>query len=134
MPQLFDASSLINIVVEMGGQSLGLLRGNYVLDLTFYEVGNALWRIHSLEGKLSLSEVKMLMGVTAELMGWVDIVPVSELNLVEIVELAIKESATFYDVAYVTAAKLRKLTLVTDDAKLARVASKHVKVKSSGDL
>ena len=113
---------------------MDLLRNDYVLDLTFYEVGNALWRIHAIQKKLSLEEIRALIDATTDLANWMNRVSISDLNLLEIMEAAVRDDITFYDAAYVTAAKLRKLMLVTDDAKLARVASKYVKVKGSKDF
>lgn len=134
MPQLFDASSLTNLIVRKGGEALYLLKNNYVLDLTFYEVGNALWRMHVLIKKLSASDVEALMDVMADLVGWVNMVSVSDLDIVEVMKLAADKSITFYDAAYVAAAKLKKLALITDDSKLTKVASKLVKVKNSREL
>ena len=133
MPYLFDASSALNVVLERGKGALRLLEDNYILDLTLYEVGNALWSMQLLK-KLSVGDVGSLMGVMTDLAGKMKKIIVSELNPVKAIELAIEEGATFYDVAYVAAAKLKGLTLVTDDAKLAKVASNHVKVKSSKAL
>jgi hypothetical protein len=41
---------------------------------------------------------------------------------------------SYYDAAYVSAARDRKCELVTDDARLARVASKFLKVIKSTEL
>ncbi len=133
MPQLFDASSLANLITRRGGEALYLLKNNYILDLTVYEVGNALWRMHAIK-KLSASDVEALMDVMADLVGRINMVSVSDLDIVEIMKLAADKGITFYDAAYVTAAKLKKLTLITDDPKLAEVASKLVKVKNSREL
>lgn len=134
MPQLFDASSLINLIVERGEETLNLLRNNYVLDLTFYEVGNALWRMHFLVKKISASDVEALMDVMVDLVGWINMVSISDLDLIKIMKLAADRGITFYDAAYVVAAKLKRLTLITDDVKLTKAASRLVKVKSSGEL
>lgn len=134
MPQLFDASSFINILVGRGGEAVSLLKGKYVLDLTIYEIGNALWRMHVLQKKLGLGAAKKLMVATTRLIGWVNILSISGLDLVEIMEIAVDEATTFYDAAYVVACKLKKLTLITDDAKLAEMASTYINVKSSKDL
>lgn len=133
MPQLFDASSLANLITRRGEEALYLLKNNYILDLTVYEVGNALWRMHAIK-KLSASDVEALMDVMADLVGRINMVSVSDLDIVEIMKLAADKGITFYDAAYVTAAKLKKLTLITDDPKLAEVASKLVKVKNSREL
>ena len=54
-------------------------------------------------------------------------------NLLEIAKIAAKE-ITFYDASYVAMAKARKLVLITEDSKLLKVASRHAKTRSTGDL
>mgnify|MGYP001626405038 CR=1 FL=1 len=44
MSYLFDASSIISIIQYMKRNALRVLSGNYVLDLTIYEIGNAIWK------------------------------------------------------------------------------------------
>ncbi len=134
MPYLFDASSALGIVVEKGKGALRLLENNYILDLTLYEIGNALWRMHVLLKKLSAEDARSLMEVMMDLAGRMKKIAIAELNPAKTMELAMGERITFYDAAYVAMAKLRGLTLVTDDVGLAKVASKHVKVKSSKGL
>lgn len=90
--------------------------------------------MHAIAKELDLEGIKVLMGAIADLMEWMNKISVSDLNLVEVIELAINKEVTFYDAAYIAAAKLGRLVLVTDDAKLARVASRLVKVKSSKEL
>jgi predicted nucleic acid-binding protein len=111
-----------------------LLENNYILDLTIYEVGNAIWRMHALLKKLSEEDVSSLMSVTADLTKRMEKMSILGLNLLQTIELAVREKITFYDAAYVTASKMKRLVLVTDDMTLARVASKHVKTKRTGEL
>ncbi|WP_153801433.1 hypothetical protein [Hyperthermus butylicus] len=40
---LFDASALLNII-RGSVDPLAVLEGGYLLDLTLYEVGNAVWK------------------------------------------------------------------------------------------
>jgi predicted nucleic acid-binding protein len=45
--------------------------------------------------------------------------------------LAISKRLTFYDAAYIAAAETNRLTLITDDAALARTAEEFVQTKKS---
>jgi len=134
LPSVFDASSLTNLVLTRGGKALDVLRGHYVLDLTIYEIGNALWRMQKTKTKLSPTDARSLMKVATYLMSWMNSVSLSELDSVEVLDIAAKENITFYDAAYVACAVKRRSVLVTDDDSLARVASRRVKVSSSSDL
>jgi len=111
-----------------------VLRGHYVLDLTIYEIGNALWRMQKTKTKLSPTDARSLMKVATYLMSWMNSVSLSEMDSVEVLDIAAKENITFYDAAYVACAVKRRSVLVTDDDSLARVASRRVKVSSSSDL
>ena len=44
MSYLFDASSIMNIIRHLKKDAAKVLRDNYVLDLTVYEVGNSIWK------------------------------------------------------------------------------------------
>lgn len=133
MPSLFDASSLLNLLVERGEKSIDLLRGNSVLDLTFYEAGNAIKTMYG-QRKIGLEESGELIDIVAKLTPFLSVLPVTAMSLRKTLELAAGESITFYDAAYVFAAEKRKLDLVTDDEKLAKVARKYVKVLKSNDV
>jgi predicted nucleic acid-binding protein len=133
MKRLFDASSIVNLMVKRGSSALDLVKGGHILDLTLYEVGNALWKLQR-EKKLTAEEVRHLMGTVSRLTHWVEIVSASKLDLAEVMKRAVESEITFYDASYVVAAKLKGATLITDDAKLARAASPEVEVQNSRDL
>ena len=61
MKYLFDASALLNLVRRLGEESLKILEENYILTLTIYEVGNALWRETRLLRKLAIEETEKIM-------------------------------------------------------------------------
>ena len=134
MPNVFDSSSLTNLIVTRGGKALDVLKGHCVLDLTIYEIGNALWRMQRTKAKLSPADARSLMKVTTYLVSWMNSIPLSELDSLEVLDIATKEGITFYDAAYVACAVKRRSVLVTDDGSLAKVASRRVKVSSSRDL
>lgn len=134
MPSIFDASSLTNLILTRGGKALDLLRGHCVLDLTLYEVGNALWRMQRMRTRLSSADARALMAVATHVTSRMDLVSLPDLDPQQVLDLGTREGITFYDAAYIVCAAKRKLDLVTDDDSLAKVASKQVKVGGSRDL
>ena len=61
MKLVFDASALLNLIRNHGQDALEYLRGNYVLTLTPYEVGNALWKEAVLLNRVSIDEALLLL-------------------------------------------------------------------------
>ena len=133
--RLFDASALVNLLVSRGSSALDLARGNEVLDLTIYEAGNAIWKLSTLHHKISAEEADSLHSALIQTATeHMNIIRVSELDHLSVAGLARAERLSYYDAAYVSAARDRKCELITDDARLAKVASKFLKVKKSSDL
>jgi len=131
---LFDASALVNIIVSRAGEALDVTKGRDILDLTVYEAGNSLWKLNVIHKKLDAEEAASLLLVVAKLSKHMDVLGVSQLDLASVLGLAVQERISFYDAAYLHAAKERGLELITDDAKLKKVASKLVKTRSSSEL
>ena len=52
----------------------------------------------------------------------------------DIAEIADRDRMTFYDASYVMISKAQDLTLVTEDARLAKAASKYTKTLSAKDV
>ena len=74
MKYLFDASALLNLVRRMGEKSLKILKENYILTLTIYEVGNALWRETKLLKKLTKDEAEEIMRAVTALTKFMQII------------------------------------------------------------
>ena len=123
MKYLFDASAILNLVRRLGERSLKILRGNYILTLTIYEVGNVLWRETKLLKKLTTDEAEEIMKAVIALTKFMQIVEPED--PIEILRISNRIEATFYDTAYVVVALRRDLTLVTDDEKLAAKIEKY---------
>ncbi len=133
--RLFDASALVNLLVSRGSSALDLARGNDILDLTIYEAGNALWKLSTLQHKLSAEEADSLQSTLIQTATHhMNVIRVSELDHLSVANLARAERMSYYDAAYVSAARDRKRELITDDTRLGRVASKFLNVKKSTDL
>lgn len=110
------------------------VKDQHILDLTLYEAGNTLWKLSSVQKKLSVEEADSLLGTIARLIVYMKITSVSDIDLSSVMNTARDERATFYDAAYIETSKSRKYLLITDDKRLARIAAKYVGVKSSSEL
>jgi predicted nucleic acid-binding protein len=133
-PYLFDASALVNVIVSRAGKALDVTKGHDILDLTVYEAGNSLWKLNVIHRQIDGEEAASLLLLVEKLSKHMDVLGVSQLGLASVLGLAVQERISFYDAAYVHAAKERGLELVTDDARLKKVASKFVKTRSSSEL
>lgn len=122
-PRLFDASSILQLIRNKPDSSLDELEGAYILDLTLYEVGNALWKIHKLirgAGEVSLFDS---MAQVQSILATMIILPLGGVDdLTPISKIAFEGGLTFYDSAYLFAAKKRGLLLVTEDKLLLKAA------------
>ncbi|MCD6536050.1 MAG: type II toxin-antitoxin system VapC family toxin [Thaumarchaeota archaeon] len=123
MKYLFDASALLNLVRRLGEDSLKILRGNYILTLTIYEIGNALWRETRLLKKLTADEAEEIMKAVVALTKFMHVIEPEE--PIEVLRTSNKIETTFYDAAYMVVALRAGLMLVTDDKKLVAKIEKH---------
>lgn len=119
---LFDASALTNLLVLAGGKTLDVVRGGSILDLTPYEVGNAVWRMYKLSKRMSREQMIALLNVGVRVMARMDTIRCSSDDFQRTVEVAVAKGLTFYDAAYLYVAGKWHLPLVTDDLKLAKAA------------
>ena len=131
--RLFDASALLNVVRSKGSQSFGILNKQYVLNLTVYEVSNAIWKLSYREKKITQEQSCALLDSMLLLMQYMKTFDINGLER-HVKELAMKEGLTVYDASYLAVAEKTNLVLVTDDKELERVAKKYVKVMRTGNL
>ncbi|MGI0088394.1 MAG: type II toxin-antitoxin system VapC family toxin [Nitrosotalea sp.] len=131
--RLFDASALLNVVRNRDSQSIEILNKQYTLDLTLYEVSNAIWKISYREKKITQEQSSTLLDSILLLMQRMKIVGINGIEK-HVQELAIKEGLTVYDALYLALAEKLSLVLVTDDRELQRAAMKYVKVIKTSDL
>jgi len=117
MKYLFDASALLNLVRRLGEESLKILEENYILTLTIYEVGNALWRETRLLRRLTIDEAEAIMRAIITLIKFMQVIEPQD--PIEVLRMSNEIETTFYDAAYVVTALRGGLILVTDDGRLA---------------
>lgn len=125
---LFDASSMLEVIKTFDEEkAIRTLSENCILDLTKYEVGNALWREHVLQRTVTKDQFHEFVTLIEAIMLRSRILAVEPERLSSVATIAASEKITFYDASYITVAEAHKLILITEDHRLARAASKHVK-------
>jgi predicted nucleic acid-binding protein len=132
---LLDASSLIFLIRKADAHTtIECLHESVVLDLTFYEVGNVIWKKGVLKKSITLNDYRAFENMAQTILGKVDRITVEARALEGILEIARNETLSFYDSSYVYFAKENNLILVTEDTELKTKAHKHVKVKTIAEL
>jgi predicted nucleic acid-binding protein len=135
MKYLLDASSLMLLIKKADVKLIvECLQESLILDLTFYEVGNAVWKESTLLKFLTLEEAKRLGTMAQTVLSKIDHVTHEGEDFQKILEIAQDEKLSFYDSSYVFFAKQRGLPLVTEDKKLEMKAKKHVAVQTLATL
>ncbi|RLF19646.1 MAG: PIN domain nuclease [Thermoprotei archaeon] len=114
MKYLLDASAIYPLALKLGEKFLDHADRFVILDLTIYEVGNALWKEYRLGKIKNLDVVAQLFEMIFENVKMLRI----ELTFHEILNLAMKENLTFYDASYLHMARRYGMKLVTEDADL----------------
>ncbi len=119
MPRyLLDASALYPIIISPY-QYVGILEESAVLDLTLYEIGNAAlvsWR------RKRLRSYTGFMKSATKAMRILEIIRLGPSDLEGIARVAEETGLTYYDAAYVYAARRLGLALVTEDAEILQKA------------
>lgn len=129
MNYLFDTSAFLDLI-----RKKRLIVNSYILDLTIYEIGNAIWKETVLFNALSWDEAIEFMRNISNILNKMIIIHIDVNDLNEIIKIAIQERLTFYDSAYLYYARKNKLILVTNDKKLYNTAKNKIKVLNSYDL
>ncbi len=114
---LLDASALYPLLKKLGSRLVLLAERMAVLDLTFYEAGNAAWR-ETRRGLITREQGERLLSLLY-LAPFCRVLSIAG-HEPSVYRLALSEGLTFYDASYLYAARLYNLKLVTEDGDLAR--------------
>jgi len=121
--RLFDASAFMMLTKRSPEDAPKLLRGEYLLDLTVYELGNAIWKINKLfkngDREAAIEAIEQVHHLTSQMTRYD---ARDRRVLASIMGDAFQHNLTFYDSVYLTIASKLNLTLVTEDKKLAQAA------------
>jgi predicted nucleic acid-binding protein len=132
---LLDASSFMLLIKKADAQTaVRCLQESAVLDLTYYEVGNAIWKESTLTKMLSSRESEALVKVAQTVLAKMERIISAVESFCEILDLAKKERLSFYDSSYILLAKEKGLKLLTEDKELYAKAKKHVQVLTIAEL
>ena len=132
---LIDASSLMLLMKTANIQTeLDHLRTSFLLDLTFYEVGNAIWKETCLTKFLTKNESEVLRNRVQTVLARTDKILSEASNFQKILDISESEKLSFYDSSYLFAAKEKGLVLVTEDKELRTKAEKQVEVQDVATL
>lgn len=128
---LIDASSIIVLIRKAGGLSAECLHKSVILDLTFYELGNALWKDTIIAKFATSVESQALTKLTQNMLTKIEQIKCEVETFQAIFEMAQKEKLSFYDSSYLWVAKQNGLILVTEDKELSVKGQKYVDVRNA---
>lgn len=121
---IFDTNALLYVITTKNYQRLNI--NCHILDLTFYEYGNAVLNILAKRKTdrsiMSKDDTYLLMRSFQEVTKMISILRLEDETIQPILELAEREKLTFYDASYLYCALHFKHRLVTGDKKLLRAA------------
>jgi predicted nucleic acid-binding protein len=118
MKLIFDTSALLNLIRSLGSDAFRYFNGNYILTLTPYEIGNALWREATLLNRIPIDEAYLTLNLITSSFKVLNIITPS--NTLLILKLAYELKITYYDSSYLVASYELNAKLVTDDERLKR--------------
>lgn len=132
---LIDASSLMLLMKTASIETqLNYLKTSSLLDLTFYEVGNAIWKDTCLTSFLTKNESQVLRNQVQTVLARINRTQSDPSHFQEILDISESEKLSFNDSSYLFFAKDKGLILVTEDKRLADKAKKHVQVENTASL
>jgi len=121
--RLFDASSIMLLAKRTPETASTTLEGECILDLTRYELGNALWKVGKLIDKSDKGTTLEALEQVHSLTALMEIIrPEGLEELTGTMETAFDTGLSFYDSSYIQAARKNSLDLVTEDIQLMKQA------------
>ena len=138
MKFLLDASALLPLVTQSGKKLIAEATNADLItsNLAIYESCNGLWKLATLLKTLTLKDAQDIATILNELTAKniIQTINFTSIDLAQTLDIAQKAQITFYDASYITIAQDIKATLVTEDKKLLKAATKSVKTMSFTQL
>jgi predicted nucleic acid-binding protein len=132
---LLDASAFIFLIKKANVQTtFQHLQNSLILDLTVYEVGNALLKESRLTKFLTPQETKTLEKVTQLILTRTEKILNQDVTFQQIMEIAKTENLSFYDSSYIYFAKQKNIKLITEDQTLKEKAQKYAQAQTTTAL
>jgi len=123
MSYIFDSSTIFKAIKE---NKVEVLANNSTLDLTRYELGNILWKEHTLHKRISREELEKLVKLVNNVLNLMETLTIN-CHEQETLNIADDLKITFYDASYIYHAKNNKTPLITEDNELTEKAKPHIK-------
>jgi len=124
---LLDTSALYPLIKLLKEDLLDYANIIAVLDLTFYEAGNTVWK----EWKLGLiKDLDRALLMIEEVLKEVNKISIKADEIKSIAKIAVKNSITFYDAAYIYVAEKYGYILVTEDKDILQIYGKAITTKT----
>lgn len=130
MKYIFDSSAIFKAIKE---NKIEILVGNCTLELARYEMGNIIWKNYTLQAKATDQELKTLAKIIKQTLNIMEITQIN-CNEEEILETATKLKITFYDASYTYYAKMKELTLITEDSQLLKKVTPYINTSKLSDI
>lgn len=130
MKYIFDSSAIFKAIKE---NKIEILVGNCTLELARYEMGNIIWKNYTLQAKATDQELKILAKIIKQTLNIMEITQIN-CNEEEILETATKLKITFYDASYTYYAKMKELTLITEDSQLLKKVTPYINALKLSDI
>ena len=123
---LFDASSILMVVRELGRGAIDVLSDGLTIPLVNYEVGNAVWKECFLLKRMDKDEALRLLRIILTIVGKMNIVRLedNEELVTQALTIAGVLNVTYYDASYLATAQKLGKSFVTEDEKLRKVAER----------
>jgi predicted nucleic acid-binding protein len=135
MKHLLDASALLLLVKNADiNTTISMLQDSMILDLTFYEIGNAIWKESNLTKFLTPKDAETLAATAQTVLTALNRITADTEDFRKILEISNAENLIFYDSSYIHYAKQTGSQLVTENKELEPKARKHVDVKTVAAL
>ena len=121
--RLYDASSIMLLAKRNPETAWATLEGQCILDLTRYELGNALWKVAKLIDKSDKSTALEALEHVHSLTALMEVMrPEGLEELTDTMKIAFDTGLSFYDSSYIQTARRNGLDLVTEDGQLMKRA------------
>lgn len=133
MKKLFDTSAIINLIQTLADDAVPILTNQYILDLSFYEAGNVVWKLHYRK-LISSEDAMILLSRLQNIWHNMEVIIFNPLTLQIIYRLAENYNLSFYDASFLHHSVNLNAILITDDKKLQNKIPKRYSWKSSIEL
>jgi len=111
-----------------GDKLYEIAKESAILDLTKYEIGNAILK----ESKVRGIDLNRLTSAWERLLKFFNVITIDK--MVEIQRIAVEKGLTFCDASYIYAAEKHNLKLVTEDGEILKSSENAVNLQAMREL